>query len=382
MKKKWNRLKEIIRLFRLDMIFLIVGLYFALCFSIYLILRLEDMETPFWDVVCFNLLTVTGNDYIYVDSPWARVMGIFMLILGMFGLSSITGYVSSAFVARRLNPERGVKKMQTMTDHIIICGYKNDVKGLILGILRKNRNLSASDIILINNTDDGKMQVIRDDDELKGLNLLRGDFTEEQTLLKANVKRASKVLIIGEAQDNLDDELVDSRVFVAALLISKLNPNCHICAEIRTERYKNYLENQHCAEVVYVEGYTRYILSTSTNYSGMSKVMSSFLDDGDGISVQIAPISEKWVGKTFGELFSWYKKEQNILLLGVLENMGVEKELKHQILSEAQKSMNYGEIIQNLKSVKTLETNRPHLNPGDDFVLSKNMGAIILGVEI
>ena len=80
MKKKWNRLKEIIRLFRLDMIFLIVGLYFALCFSIYLILRLEDMETPFWDVVCFNLLTVTGNDYIYVDSPWARVMGIFMLI--------------------------------------------------------------------------------------------------------------------------------------------------------------------------------------------------------------------------------------------------------------------------------------------------------------
>ena len=272
--------------------------------------------------------------------------------------------------------------MQTMTDHIIICGYKNDVKGLILGILRKNRNLSASDIILINNTDDGKMQVIRDDDELKGLNLLRGDFTEEQTLLKANVKRASKVLIIGEAQDNLDDELVDSRVFVAALLISKLNPNCHICAEIRTERYKNYLENQHCAEVVYVEGYTRYILSTSTNYSGMSKVMSSFLDDGDGISVQIAPIPEQWVGKTFGELFSWYKKEQNILLLGVLENMGVEKELKHQILSEAQKSMNYGEIIQNLKSVKTLETNRPHLNPGDDFVLSKNMGAIILGVEI
>ena len=382
MKKKWNRLKEIIRLFRLDMIFLIVGLYFALCFSIWLILRLESMETPFWDVVCFNLLTVTGNDYIYVDSPWARVMGIFMLILGMFGLSSITGYVSSAFVARRLNPERGVKKMQTMTDHIIICGYKNDVKGLILGILRKNRNLTASDIILISNAEEGKLQVIRDDDDLKGLNLLRGDFTEEQTLLKANVKRASKVLIIGEAQENLDDELVDSRVFVAALLISKLNPNCHICAEIRTDRYKNYLESQHCAEVVYVAGYTRYILSTSTNYSGMSKVMSSFLDDGDGISVQIAPISEQWVGKTFGDLFSWYKKEQNILLLGVLENMGVEKELKHQILSEAQKSMNYGEIIQNLKSVKTLETNRPHLNPGDDYVLCKNMGAIILGVEI
>ena len=114
----------------------------------------------------------------------------------------------------------------------------------------------------------------------------------------------------------------------------------------------------------------------------MSKATSSFLDNGDGVSVQIAKIPEKWIGKTYGELFQWYKKEQNILLLGVLENMGVEKELKHQILSEAQKSTNYGEIIQKLKSVKTMETNCPHLNPADDMKLEKNMGAIILGNEV
>ena len=44
-----------------------------------------------------------------------------------------------------------------------------------------------------------------------------------------------------------------------------------------------------------MDEYTRYILSTSTNYGGMSKVMSSFLDNGDGVSVQIAPISDKWI---------------------------------------------------------------------------------------
>ena len=113
----------------------------------------------------------------------------------------------------------------------------------------------------------------------------------------------------------------------------------------------------------------------------MSKVMSSFLDNGDGVSVQIAPIGSKWEGKTYGELFAWYKKNR-VLLLGILENMGVEKELKHQILSEAQMSTNYGEIIQRLKSVKSMETNCPHLNPNDDYVLGKNMGAIILGDEV
>lgn len=272
--------------------------------------------------------------------------------------------------------------MQSMKNHVIICGWKNDVKMLIQGILRKNKDMKPSDVILINNADEVKLQSLHDDQELKGLNVLRGDFTEEQTLLKANVKEASKVLIIGENQENLDDELVDSRVFVSALLVRKLNAKCHICAEIKTERYKNYLESQNCAEVIYVDEYARYILSTSTNYGGMSKVMSSFLDNGDGVSVQIAPIGQDWIGKTYGELFAWYKKKHGILLLGVLENMGVEKELKHQILSEAQKSTNYGEIIQRLKSVKTMETNCPHLNPKDDYVLDGNMGAIILGEEV
>ena len=114
----------------------------------------------------------------------------------------------------------------------------------------------------------------------------------------------------------------------------------------------------------------------------MSKVMSSLLDNGDGISVQIEPVPENWIGRKYSEFFDMYKKEKNILLLGILENMGVEKEIKHSILSEAQKSTNYGEIIQRLKTVKSMETNKPLLNPGDDYLIPANSGAIILGAEI
>ena len=382
MNNKIKKIKHYIKAIHLPTILLIVALYLLLCLYCYLVLRREGTNTPFWDIVIFNFLAVTGNDYAYVDNPLTRIAGIFVLILGMVGLSTITGYISSAFVARRLNMERGVRKMRNMKKHVVICGWKNDIKMLIRGILRKNREMNPTDIILISNIDDIKIQSLRDDMELQGLNILRGDFTEEQTLLNANIREAGKVLIIGENQENLNEELVDSRVFVCTLLVRKLNSKCHICAEIKTERYKNYLESQNCAEVIYVDEYTRYILSTSTNYGGMSKVMSSFLDNGDGVSVQIAPISENWIGKTYGELFAWYKSEKNILLLGVLENMGVEKDLKHQILSEAQKSTNYGEIIQRLKSVKNMETNFPYLNPSDDYLLERNTGAIILGKEV
>jgi len=386
--KKVSFLKEFIKKIHLKTLLIIVLIYLILVTICYFILKAEGTlntdgnEISYLDVFLLNFLTVAGNDYAFVDATGSRIIGVLFLLFSMFGLSAITGYISSAFVENKLNSTRKeLKKMQALKNHIVICGWKNDIKILILDILRKNKNLKTEDIVLITNVDDEIIKTIKDDQNLLGINVLKGDYTFEQTLLNANIKNASKVLIMGENHDNLDAELIDSRVFVTALMIRNMNSKCHICTEVKTERYKKYIEAQNVAEVIYTEEYTRYILSTSTNYSGMSKVMSSFLDNGDGMSVQIYPLAEKWFGKDYIELFNYYKKEKNTLVIGILENMGVEKELKHQILTEAQKSTNYGEIIQKLKNVKTMETNLPILNPDDDFKLGKNMGAIVIGRE-
>ena len=378
----WKKCISFLKLINLPAILAIVIFYLLLCLVCYFITVQSGEECSFIDVLLLNMLATMGNDYSYTESRWLELLGIVFLAFGMLAVSLITGYISSAFVGQRLDNRRDRKRMENLKNHIIICGYKSDIKNLIIDILRKNKKLKPSDIVLVNNVEDVKIQNLKEVEEMKGLHFLRGDFTEEQTLLRAKVQYASKVLILGENEEGMEDELTDSRAFVATLMVRNLNAKCHICTEIRTERYKNYLEAQNCAEIIYTDAYTRYILSTATNYSGMSKVMASFLDNGDGISVQIRPISEEWFGKSFGELSKYYKKEKNIIVLGVLENMGVEKELKHQILSEAQKSTNYGEIVQKLKNVRTLETNLPRLNPFDDYILGRNMGAIILGEEI
>ena len=188
--------------------------------------------------------------------------------------------------------------------------------------------------------------------------------------------------MLGEAHDSLDAELVDSRIFVCTLMIKSLNPRCHVCALVQTERYRNYLEAQHCDEVIYTEEYSRYILSTATSYTGMANVMRALLDNGNGISIQILPVGDEWNGKQYAELAAYYKKEKGNLALGILENMGAEKTIKHTILANAMKSSNYGEVIQKLKTVKDAERNHPLLNPPDDLVLGMNMGVIVLAEEV
>ena len=163
MKKWMKRVTGFFKLIHLPVILLVFGLYLVLCLVCYIVLRHAGADTSFWDIVVFNFLAMTGNDFQYVENPGTRIVGILVLILGMVGFSSVIGYISSAFVAKRLNMERGVKKMQKMKNHILICGWKNDIKPLILGILRKNKDRKPSDIILINHVDDVKVQNLRDD---------------------------------------------------------------------------------------------------------------------------------------------------------------------------------------------------------------------------
>ena len=360
-----------------------VFLYSALCYLYWYVEIGPGGKKTFWDILLWNNINIIfSRGYTdYVPGTWqGRGVLMIFILFSMLFLSTIIGFISSKISAYNNSPARRLKKVQMLSHHIVIFGWKNDIRMLIEEILKKSDGLTAGDIVIVNNVNEMKIESLLMDKELKDIQYIRGDFTEEQTLLNANIKAASTALVLGEAHESLDAELVDSRIFVCTLMIKSLNPRCHVCAQVQTERYRNYLEAQGCDEVIYTEEYSRYILSTATSYTGMANVMRSMFDS-DGISIQILPVGEAWRNRSYGELAAWLKREKGTLALGVLENMGAEKTIKHAILADAMKSANYGEIIQKLKTVKDAERNHPLLIPPDDYVLGMNMGVIVLTEE-
>ena len=385
LRKLHKKLKKLISRSHAVVILACLAAYTLICWLYWLAESGPEGRKTFLDILLWNNVNIVFSRGFtdFIPATWqGRALLMVLILFSMLFLSTIIGFVSSRINAYNNSPARRIKKVQTLSNHVVIFGWKNDIKTLIGDILRKSGNLTAEDIVIVNDVNELKIQSLLMDKELKGLKYIRGDFTEEQTLLNANVKAASTALVLGEAHDSLDAELVDSRIFVCTLMIKSLNPRCHVCALVQTERYRNYLEAQHCDEVIYTEEYSRYILSTATSYTGMANVMRALLDNGNGISIQILPVGDEWNGKQYAELAAYYKKEKGNLALGILENMGAEKTIKHTILANAMKSSNYGEVIQKLKTVKDAERNHPLLNPPDDLVLGMNMGVIVLAEEV
>lgn len=383
LKKLFSKLKRLISGSRMAMVLTGVAVYTLLCFVYWMVEIGPGGKKSFLDILLWNNINIIfSRGYTdYVPTTWkGRALLMIFVLFSMLFLSTMIGFISSRISEYRNSPVRRIRKVQELSDHVVIIGWKNDIKTLITDIIRKSPKLTAEDIVLVNNVSDLKIQTLLMDKELKGINYIRGEFTEEQVLQNANIRKASTALVLGEAQESLDAELVDSRIFVCTLMIKAMNPRCHVCALVQTERYRNYLEAQKCDEVIYTEEYSRYILSTATSYTGMANVLRAMFGTSNGISVQIQPVEFSWRNKTFGELSRYYK-EKGAMVLGVLENMGAENTIKHATLAEAMKSDNYGEIIQKLKTVKDAELNHPMLNPPDDYVLGRNMGVIMLAED-
>ena len=385
MKRVFSKLRKWAKGSTLRTVLIFIVLYAALCYLYWYVEIGPGGSKTYLDILLWNNVNIVlGRGFTdLVPKTWkGRALLMIFIFFSMLFLSTIVGFVSSRINANVNSPARRIKKVQQLSNHVIIFGWKNDIRTLIGDILRKSPGLTAEDIVIVNNVNELKIQTLLMDKDLKGIKYIRGDFTEEQTLANANVKKASTALVLGEAHESLDAELVDSRIFVCTLMIKTLNPRCHVCALVQTERYRNYLEAQNCDEVIYTEEYSRYILSTATSYTGMANVLRALFDNGNGISIQILPVEQEWRNRTYAELAAYCKKEKGIQTLGVLENMGAEKTIKHSILSDAMKSSNYGEVIQKLKTVKDAELNHPLLNPPDDYVLGRNMGVIVLAEEI
>ncbi len=335
----------------------------------------NPLDALWWAVVT---ITTTGYGDQIPKSTLGRVTGIVTMIFGVVIVSIATGRISSFLIDQKLREGKGLKELKFLKDHILICGFKSDLKYLINDILYFESGTHLSDIVLVNAIGQDKMSSFLLDDNLKGIHYLHGDTSDESVLLRANVKLASKALVLSEQREGDDTEAIDARVLVTVLMIRSLNPNIYICAEVLTVKYKNYLEHMRCDEVVLSEEYTRFLLANATVFSGITKVVSKLLNNGEGDTLKLEPIPSDMTDLPFAEIVKRIKNQRNAIVIGIVENMGIEREFKQNALTEAQKTPDISTLVRNLKGIHDMERNKTVINPSDDYIVQKNSGLILI----
>ena len=109
-----------------------------------------------------------------------------------------------------------------LKDHLVICGWKDNMREILLEILALNPRYNSSDLAVISNVDPAVIEELKEVREMKGLRFVRGDYWAEGPLRRAAVEQARKVLVLADTLESSAASEIDSKTVMTVLTIRAL----------------------------------------------------------------------------------------------------------------------------------------------------------------
>jgi voltage-gated potassium channel len=170
------------------------------------------------------ILTTTGiREVIPTGTHAGMIFTTLYLLFGataaVYTLSTITAFIVEGDLTQGFRRRRMQAQIDTMNGHIIICGAGQTGQS----VLTELRNTSR-DCVVVEHNHQHVANVLQD---FPGVPALHGDCSDDETLTKAGIQRASGIVVC------VDD---DKNVLVTTVLARQLNPTIRIVARATTDR--------------------------------------------------------------------------------------------------------------------------------------------------
>ena len=333
-------------------------------------------DSFWWTIITFS--TTGYGDKIPVTVS-GRILTVFTIFFGVVSMSFLSGIFASAFIDRKSKNRRGLMDFSRKKDHIIICGWKEQMDNILNDIIRVGNDINPSKLVLISNIDADRVAALKETDALKGLMFVRGDYFSENALKRANIRKAKKVIVLADTFENKTESETDSKTVMTIFTIKSMVKDIYTCAELLDLKYENYLRHVKCDEIIFPNEFSRKILASATAVNGMSNIIFEMLSNSNNSTRLLTEkIPEIFIGKKYRDFRYSFDTRGNRVLIGILENTGSPYNLKIEALRDAQKTSDVSMLVENFKNVKDLKINSPVFVPDDEYVISSHSMAIIL----
>ena len=315
-------------------------------------------------------MTTVGYGDMAPTTISGRLVAIIIMLSGIILVALVTGTISSIFTTKRIMEGKGLEKI-LKENHILICGWNTNISNLINGFLESSNN---SNIILINDETQDKIDTIMSNFSSTNVQFVRGDYSLDSILEKANATKAKYVLILNDPNNNQDE-----KVILTTLTIKKISPNIRVVAQINDKNKIPFLRRANVDAVLSSDNYNLFMSLSHILEPGSAQAINSLISEDSNNSLRSENIPDEFIGKSFSELHKYYFDKFGSICLGLYnyeEKIGISD-----LLSSNSDSIDQF-IERKLKEAghSLDEKNKVNinLNPDKNEIILKGQGALIL----
>ncbi len=336
--------------------------------------------TSFGDALWWAIVTVATvgyGDKVPITVA-GRIFGSITIISGMILISLFTATISSVFVARKIKESQGLQDIN-FTGHVLICGWNSHVEEILRIFNLYGTKENATNIVLVNEAPPERMEVITEAFPRLEVKFVRGDYTREPVLNRANAKEAVAAIIVPDANPQTG-ALSDEKTLLALLTIKSINPRVKVITHIMNRESLQHVKRANADEVIVSDQHVGFFLANQILYPGAPQVAMELLDYERGNDLHRVPIPVEFIGKSYEELLLHFKRAKNWTVIGIVteeETVSLNDILSHDMSAvDAFIERKFREAGINVAERMGM---RVDVNPPLDYQIQKKDWAVVIG---
>ena len=269
------------------------------------------------------------------------------------------------------------------TNHTIVCGWNSHVEEILRIFNRYSPSTETMKVVLASEAQPELMEVIGEAYPNLDVRFVRGDYSREPVLHRANIKEAQSAIIVPDTTSQ-SGHLSDDKTLLALLTMKSLNAKLKVFAHIVNRENYPHIKRANADEVIVSDQYVGFFLANQILYPGAPQVAMELLDYEHGNDIHRVPIPEEFAGKTFEEAFMHFKRSKNWTLIGIVteeETVSLGDILSHDMSAvDTFIERKFREAGINVAERTGM---RVEVNPPFDYqIQKKDLGVIIGTIEI
>ena len=302
------------RVFGLILALVVILLLASIGFTVF-----EPAEGPWWTrfgrALWWGMVTLTTVGYgdVVPVTFMGRLVGLTLMVIGFLSLSLVTATVASVFIERKFRQEKGLEAVKS-TQHILILGWPEDAEALLEQLLKRLPVNIA--VVLVNKASPEQMDAIKEKYPKNTVFYLRGDYSREEILMKANVQGAIKAIILADRQPGETAPQVDQRTLFTALTLKALHAKIRIMGELLRPENRTYLERAGVEEVLIRGQYDSSLLAGAIASPALFRIYTSLLT-GEGQGLWDVEIPSRFHGRPLSDLSAYLQESNQGILIGI-----------------------------------------------------------------
>ena len=144
---------------------------------------------------------------------------------------------------------------------------------------------------------------------------MRGDFTKEPILNRANIKSARAAIILPDTNSGIS-ATSDEQTILATLSVKSLNPKIKVYAHIINRENISHLRKARADEVLVSDSYTGYLLASHILSPGVPQAVDLLFSDDVAVKFQRFELPVQEVGKTYKTIKDKVEAAHDFICIG------------------------------------------------------------------